>query len=543
MRIPYAHFVLILFGAAVVSSAAKDKPVAGCTFEELTRACGLFDPSLGEKLELADGSYLPRVSRDAEEPGGWLPSSEAIRSKFALSKLLGEIDDKKMHPLFKLFVLDRFSEVTPIIQNDKSEKGESVQSPWPMSDPGEPRRVEGADFLKAFKEAFSSTQWDQLKEIAKSSQFANVADRMREVTGARQLYVLKMVGFVKSRMLDVILQGRSEKSLNEEERNVLARVQSIQVADPAKDITIVGAPSLSSPFYTQEDHSLHLVPALFHYPDVTIVALVAREMARTLDPCQSQSDVYEIHGGKLAALKKTPHRDDDGVLERLRKISERSPFTAGPLFSTGSGVASDGSIRRLVSAGVLSIKAKGVPLSRYFLKDVYQCLKAKRGDGFRPWDPREIKRAAHAVTERRKQYREPAYDAKADEKNIEGIYASRPECIGPRERSALSQAVSDWISSKVLGEFLSGSGIHLKTDAERVAPIGYSAQRLCSLRTPQQQRGDSPLSLKYDFQVPFEVPGESKDRIEATYLAEKNIRAALGCTDGATKSCEHARAK
>jgi len=86
--------------------------------------------------------------------------------------------------------------------------------------------------------------------------------------------------------------------------------------------------------------------------------------------------------------------------------------------------------------------------------------------------------------------------------------------------------------------------MRLETSFERLGPLAYFGNLVCMERYRISHDGDGSIAdviraAQRDYAMHLEAHPGSRDRIEKIFLADKNIRAALGCGRPGPKVCEH----
>ncbi len=560
---------------ALAKPAVKQNIPDSCGFENLTNSCELFSPKKGDKIVLPDGTIIPNFSAifkagekislakeiNRMKNKGDVDETEKARQRGQIVTLMGDIPTTQMHQRFKTYFIDHFSEITEFMH--KAPKEAKLEMPWPIDNPApEPIAVKRDEFLVRFLARITKEQYEKLEVLQKEVLAAQkllskpeaenkTLEALKEVSPERNKYVTKMVEFAQARIKELITGPDTDRKLSKAEANAIKKLETIRFNNfqsEAVKNSPVCAEAIPNAYYNAMDHSITLCPAFYSLPDTAVLSLIAHEIGHVLDPCNSQFPAYRLKMDKLAELKKKDDankahalsNDNDKFLMmiRLAKIGEVSDRTAYPFELE----VKEETVAFFRDEGVLVKMSEPVPFFNYVFNDVYECLKSPKGGSFRSFDRKEMLKFAQVVSGVRAEYREPAYSRAEDEKKIVDALTEHPECQGAEKKSHMGEAVADWISAHVVGEFL--SGVHLQSDLEKLGPIAYFGNLICMQRFMAtsgyiSSAGPILFSAFHEYTSQFDEHPASRDRIEKIFLADSNVRKVLGCTVPSAYSCVH----
>lgn len=550
---------VLLFLLANIASGAE-----ACSFESLTRSCAVFEGPQ-EKMELSDGTFIPnflallkkaesrKIAGIEENEKEKEERTKYWQIKYRLSQLLDTLPKEKLHPLFKIHVIENLLPVMVVLYAKEVPDEKEFQFLWP---PDNPQRISShkvGDFRKSLFSLFSKAQIDSLTALAQESfnlvrsrtgsVQSDVIGEMRSVTQQRQTYVLKLADFVKERIKELITQGRGWRLLSPAEKQALGRIQSVQFTKPDDErlwMSPYCSGILPNAYYDRATHSINLCLGFYHFPDSTLVSVIAHEMAHTIDPCLSQFPIYRVDWAKFAAEEKAGGGGADRrrMIQILREIPQGTEVTSHLLDLESTPEV----VRFFEKRGVLKRMHEGVPYKEAVFSDVYACLKSERGGGFSSVNPKKLQPLVREVAKYRSEIREPAYDPAFDEKHILKTLSIHPECVALDRYSQLGEAFSDWVAARVVGEFL--TEIKLQSDLERLGPFAYFGNLVCAERhrlkaRNQQSVGAILRDVKEDYAKLLDEHPASRSRIDKIYLKDPNIRRALNCPAIKDRPCEH----
>ena len=108
---------------------------------------------------------------------------------------------------------------------------------------------------------------------------------------------------VKQTLIRSILKGRPRESLSDEEKSILARIESVQIAhgdhpevaghDRCADNAVDG-------FYSRRTHILAICPGSYLEPTPDLIQMLGHEIAHSFDPCSSQNAIEQLRNPKVS---------------------------------------------------------------------------------------------------------------------------------------------------------------------------------------------------------------------------------------------------
>ncbi|MSP19251.1 MAG: hypothetical protein EXR74_06745 [Bdellovibrionales bacterium] len=564
---------LILSVVALTCFAKASDEGKRCEFETLTKSCSFFDPDGPDKIMFEQGTYLPNLvalEKQAtdqifqSELNRKIASTEKNTTKFLeikqrLITLLADVSDSSLHPSFKFYLTENFMEFFDFLVGRDGILKTKLEIPWPMNNPIKAKLLSRKEIITTLNIVITAEQVDKLNLIYREMKVLVIYsqtnklvssndDLIKLISSDRQKYVAKLFDFIQARITYLISYGKPEADWTESERQLIRKIKTVKLT-ALNSIELKNAPPCLSvqpnAFYSSKNHTINLCPTVYSLPDSSLLLIMAHEVAHAIDQCNSQFGTFEISSDKLVklgeGLKGVLSREISSDSEKkellivLMEINKQSNMTAFPF----PLIASPASIKYFVDKGVLKRELSGVISAKHPLKNVFDCLDRKQG--FRNADRSEIKKLAVAVTLARGQYREPAYDALADQRQIIDAFDSYPGCLNPNKESQMGEAIADWIGAKVLGDYLTDT--KLETDQARMGVIGFLAAGVCAERFVSVKES-KPTIIKIlttamvDNGVFSDAHPSSKSRIEKIILRDSKVRKALGCPIERDLACE-----
>lgn len=570
-----AFFLSVLFALIQASSLYSQGPVSedSCNFEALTKSCTVFNPEGPDSIEFKDGTSIPNIvamenheadSNFKDALSRKIASQEKNRPEFLRAKqklitLLDEIKDDVIHPSFKIYITENFVEFFEgsfVIGNKYKT---NLELPWPIQKPNGNRLVSPKEIVASFGSRITRDQFIQMEAIftemkllqtysQKTFSLASYEEAVKRITPEREKYVTKLFDFAKLRIVSLISDGKADTNLSPSEINLIRKVKSVKLksfwresSTPHKACLDFGA----NGFYEPKDNSVGMCPLSYWLPDAGVLDLISHELGHSIAPCLSQFGTYEINstqlvkftkglvGGMSAQILKDPNKR--ALATELLAINEKSNITAAPL----PLIASSSSIKYFIDKEILRPEIPGVEFANYPLRKAAVCLSDKHG--FRWADEAEFKKIATEVTEARAQYREPAYDKKADIRQILDAFSKYPACVSADKHSQIDEAMGDWIASQVLGDYFEGNPVI--SDEQKLGVVGILALESCVRRfRAKNQVNDSITTImanaESDHRLLEDSHPASKKRIDHIFLSQPKIRKAFGCPVRREIACE-----
>jgi hypothetical protein len=572
--VPTYFFCLILLVLQTPFLFSKVPAVEdSCNFETLTKACSVFNPDGSDLIEFKDGTAIPNIiameNHEADSSFKAVLSRkiasqeknrpEFLRVKQKLITLLDELRDDLVHPTFKLYLTENFVdffEGSFIVGNRYKN---NLDLPWPIEKPVGTKLVSPKEIVAKFGSRITREQFAQLEAIftemkllqtysQKTFSLTSYEEAVQKITPEREKYVAKLFDFAKLRIVSLISNGKTDRNLDSAENNLIRKVKSVKLKPFWRGAQKPHSSCLDfgpNGFYDSKDNSVGLCPLSYWLPDSGLLELISHELGHSIAPCFSQFGTYEINssrlvkftkgliGGMSPEILKDPNKR--ALAAELLAINEKSNTTAFPL----ALIASSSSIKYFIDKEILKPEIPGVDFANYPLKKVASCLSDKQG--FRWASEAEAKKIAFEVTEARAQYREPSYDKKADSRQILDAFSKYPTCVSADKHSQIDEAMGDWFSSQVLGDYLEGNPI--VTDEQKLGVVGALAIESCLRRfRAKNQVNDSITNIMAnadsDQRILEDSHPSSKNRIDRIFLTQPKIRKAFGCPARRELACE-----
>lgn len=545
-----------------------------CDFEVITNSCKVFDPEGPEKMTLPDGSTLFNLVALVRSSNDKLSKSELerkvaveeknspefLRLRQKLHQLLEEISSEKMHPRFRYYITNNFTEFIEVLFDPKKSIKNEIELPWPPANPKDNQMVSRKEVVSKLGALFQREQSEQLQTIYDEMKMLQVAARnlhafvankelLKKLPSGKQVLATKYFEFAKLRVLSLIKNGANDNQLSVAEKSLARKVSSVRLRsfDPQSELDEQNCTyGLPNAFYRAHDHTVTLCPAAYFLSDAAIIQVVSHEIGHSIAPCISQFGTFEIVSSKLISasqklkggfsqeLNGDPHKRK--IFLELLAINKTSNTTALPF----PLLASEEALQYFIKNEIIKPEIPGVSQDEYPFRQVSQCLADKHG--FRGVDRTELRRVASEVVKARLEYREPDYDANRDERQIIDAISKYPGCLSPSHReSQADEAMADWISSQVLADYLSGNP--LKTPDERLGMVSVFAGLVCKQRYEAQREPNDTVatifkSFMKDSLTSAESHPPSKRRIEKIIFGHPEIRKAAGCLPIKNLACQ-----
>ncbi len=574
MRVLISRIVvssLLLIGQIILASASIEDP---CNFEVITDSCKVFNPDGPDKIQLTDGSTLFNMVAMSHQEADKLSqsilkrkiaieeknSSQYLKLKQRVVQVLSDISNEQMHPTFRFYVANNFTEFIEAVFDKKRSVKPDIELPWPPENPQANKLVSHREVASRFTALLRQEQAEQfqlifdemksLQRLAQNSLEATANENLiRELPSGKKQLAEKYFEFAKKRVISLIRNGLDETSLSQADQRIVRKITSVKLIefDPKSDLYEQECiPGLPNAFYRPHDNTVTLCPATYFLSESAIIQIVSHEIGHAISPCLSQFGTYEIVSSKLVKAVQGGQRriiqeinSDSNKLRMFRlliAINKQSNMTAFPF----PLLAGDEAVQYFIRKEIIKPEIPGVSPQQYPFQNVSKCLAVKHG--FRGVDDKELRRIASEVVKTRLEYREPNYDANKDERQIVDALSKYPGCLNPEQReSQTEEAIADWISSQVLADYLSGNP--LKTSEERLGLVSVFAGHVCKQRFEAQKESAETVSSIFknvvkDTVISSESHPPSKRRIEKIIFGHPQIRKAAGCKPLRDIACE-----
>ena len=535
-----------------------------CSIENLTQQCRIFEDNKSPKITFPDGTFiwnlfaLEKQKSESPEKQRLKLYDEELDKKIKVSQILEKIPDSRLSARFKMALVTEPRILQEAFLRDAVH---SAHLPWPANQKDAEEREISADELKAsIGKLFKPEELASLREVLKFQDVASndqdslsILDTSTQISITRLKIVQGLIEYVRSEIVDQILDGRKEETIASEEKALIKKIRSIQYINPtdpsaSKSSECQGV--LGNAFYQPINHSFTLCPNIVNYPDANLVQIIAHEFTHSIDPCSAQSGLYKINHDRLAKVNslltdpgkraefQIKHPGSQNLLSHIEALPPKIERTNNDL----AEIKGDPTPAKwLVDQGILKLEASGHSMTHYPFQKQYQCLLGSDKEFYR-MTPSEIEAISNAVIANRTATNSKDYDAPSDRRNLHEALKVRPECalreVAKGQRNVQDQEVlADWMSAKVLGAYLK---IHPpKSELERVSSISFFAATACyeaksTEKTQRELASGSPklqileaargLSMRDEDSHP-----PTLQRMNANILKEPNIRKFLGC--------------
>lgn len=500
------NMVLSWLFFSIASVSAAEKPV--CDERAVTRNCKFFEERKDQPMiQLSDGArirnpmYVPRSG--SENPYGNFNESggeggNAYGTTFSAADYEKAIENQAV--LMDLLDKGRFSNrfkmtIVPNIVGLVLNPEQMISVPWPANDKkAKLQKVSGTQILKYLKDEMSPSQFESFmkevevqKEPVEKYMLAMQAREQRNLQAIQQAHaeaqlesqrlskrqdrIREIFAYAKENLISVLKKGLRDDQLSKEQKAAIRKIETIKLRD-LNDPKLATEPTCATSFqgnafYNPAGHSISLCLGIntLSYPD--ILAIVAHELAHSIDPCLSQFSLLAI---------------DEASLEKAisqKKISEAEVRLFRNYFEPGVKLVNYDSMLfisdqkfddKLKKLGILKEEIRGVPSSDHIFKNENKCL--MDANGFRQNESEDILylqnvfnfsiKHADSAEERRLQ-------KKIANRYIEAL-KKHPQCLATmRGESQAGEVFSDSVASLVLEKYLIDHPP--KNEAEKVLSV------------------------------------------------------------------------
>lgn len=336
--------------------------------------------------------------------------------------------------------------------------------------------------------------------------------------------------FAKQKIIELIAQGKPREQWTTDQKNMVKRVETVQIKNASDEITgdFLDPSSIRGAYYPQL-HTIRVPSELVKSPS-TYLMVIAHEIAHSIDPCNVQLPLFSVDRKTLSQnLSKTRALTDPDYLSGVIELRNRTRLTQyfsirpeEPLWNHKKNFLE----RKMISQETepLSNGSTTDRFENYPFAKIYQCLGASDGanfvtdainplrtDSVTQQRAKEIHRLERTSSPRA--FIESLFTGRARKKEIENDIQSHPDCgTYGSTKSQAGEALSDWVSSKVLGAYQ--QELASESLAKKVEGIFYFSYLACNT---------------VELNASKQVHPPTAHRIDRIFLSEPRVAAALGC--------------
>lgn len=560
-------------------SAQTSNERASCRFEDLTQNCELFRPNGNPRLALPDGTFIPNWSALIHESDQLRASNQQrvqaeidavselnLERSYAVAQILDGIPSSRINARLKHFLANERHTLGSLFDGTAESQTGTIRLPWPPEDRSARwQMVPRSEARERMMGLFTEQEQEELIAINRDRRQVNLdaamtsifrsshslMDEMDRISPQRKARVEELVEYVRGRVISNLVGNRPESEWSDAERFAVDKINRIRynsgdTPHNRNDPTCLGI--VPNAFYRTTDHSINICPGFYVYPDSTLVSVIAHEMTHAIDPCNAQFCVHELDLSQiptdvesLPAAVRNNHELHFLWQQLVQARRTGSRYTSLPFDRFDPA-----KVRQLAESGIIRpvgpppprITQDGSRLEGYVLGDVYHCLASEHGGNFRQVTRREIEESAETVVRARSAIADSSYNPDIDRRRIVEAFTRFPQCSEPQAPTQMREAISDWMGSRVLGDFLRGK--NLRTAEERLAPIGFFASQVCLERENSRDAFNSNSSLEIISAARDTLTAQRSNhppnlnRIESVLLSDPRVRAAMGCAASET---------
>lgn len=543
-----------------------------CTTDSLTQSCKVFSEDGPEMIKYPNGTAIPNyvfLNKKAKEAEKQYSKTEKIvesvldkrMQKFAAIRrdflmILNTIPDTKISPMQKYWLAEVHGDLGNYL-NGSFSNDDDCKQPFPVPlTAREPvmKKMSCREFETILKNALTPIQRKKIIDITKryaelegDGEFENIEKHaldLREdwnkITSERKKKVAELVEFSKQSILKTILNGKQFDELSEAEKTSYAKIRDIKyVSGDESSVKSSCSGLITNAYYNPVNHTINICPGFYNFPDSSVLAVIGHEMGHAIDPCNCQFGHHKVNQTKVDELIKWKGLDKDNKTDRevrtfLAQNLEKVEYSAMPFsrYMTSNKV-----LEQLESKGVLERVSNDVKFSDYPFKGAMNCL-INKSNGFLRTEKREdIESKIDRIVEIRKSRQGSSYNAEEDRRDLKAAFFAHPHCGLGTTHSQMGEAMSDWLGSHVLGEYLKDKKLE---GIDKLAPVAFFASISCAKMNQTNSQNDNddktPMgvvkaALKDLGEADLAVHPYSDTRLDKIYLTNPNVRRALGCSE------------
>lgn len=550
-----SQFIVIFIAMA---AAFASRAAGTCSFNEITNNCQAFNPKRGLKIDTGDGTFIPNYSalddkapqnpkdkimleRDRETKA----LTKDIKLALQTQKELQKVSDQILSPVAKAHLANRIGAFRQIIEGREPE----LYLVWP-SHGSEIRPVHRDEYRRWYKslppavkasfvrieKQLEVHEKGELKEDQPNDASAKAVRELRrsemQMLKKREPHFRDLVEQAKSLIVKKLTDGKPRNQWTASETALVKKIETVHSRRFTRDDESSCSGIVANAFYNPANHSILLCPQFAVFPDVAVMSVIAHELGHAIDPCNCQFGVHQLNEKKAKDFVQT-HRQSDKYdhfltshyLEGKMSQDQSSRTAMANSFGLPAPI-----LNLVTSHQILVPISPGTTRKDYPLNSVLQCLKDK---GFRGQKDEAVVSLAEAASHLRSQVGRPDFDSTKDQQEIRNAFKEYPDCVSTFSDSQVREAMADWISGEVMGEYLKKHP--LKLEGQRLALFSSLGASLCSQRLGKTD--DFPLSGRETMSAASQIVRDSTTqphpadihRFEKITLAQPLIRKALGC--------------
>ena len=300
-----------------------------------------------------------------------------------------------------------------------------------------------------------------------------LSDRMISEDRQKRLF-----DYAQEKMKEMIIRGRKESSLTEEERNLIRRIESVKLGTAKKAADMVScAKETPNAFYFPPTHSVSLCENALRLSDANLVMILGHEIGHAIDPCQSGCDHYKADKKMMEEYLSSEERSSiDNLLVDGKSIRDiiktvKSEKTDYALDVHGS----NNQTLSMIDHKVYTLDNKAIPEKDYPFNKLKSCLITQ--EGFDDINDKDIE----AEVRKHESYmaRKGTQVTRADKENLKKNLMKLKNCFGLSEKSSeMPEVMSDVGGSYVLSSYLKDNPP--KSEADAIGSVGMFIEGSCA---------------------------------------------------------------
>lgn len=185
----------------------------------------------------------------------------------------------------------------------------------------------------------------------------------------RQEQVKKLFSEAQQSILSVLRKGRSDENLSPEEKILIEKVKSVQLADFDSDVT-KNSPDCQGPnaFLNVVANQVHVCESVLFFPNRALIGLLGHEIAHSIDPCNCRMPDIKVDKEKLRKFEDYDKNNDN--LDLMKTLSAHNSIHT----DIGFHFHDEKLYQKLIEEGILTKISDGIDIEKYPLQSQYNCL-------------------------------------------------------------------------------------------------------------------------------------------------------------------------
>lgn len=296
------------------------------------------------------------------------------------------------------------------------------------------------------------------------------------ITESEKKRLEKIYNYAKEKMKEMIIKGRKEKDLAKEDKNLIKKIENIQLGDTYNDHHILGClAEEANAAYIPYNHKVYVCPSALRLSDANLAMILGHEIGHSIDPCGISCDHFKVNQSAVDNYLSNYDRDKDPTGEDPVKLLDQ----IGSQFGNFGRHIRDLKFQDLSKTGIIELVSERISPDKYPLKKIKSCLMEKQNfDGITEAD---IESELSTIESYYKRMGTPISKVELEyaRKQIKESF----ECLGTSNKmSEMREAVSDVAGSFVLSEYLRENPP--RNDIDSIASLGLFFETACRPQTP-----------------------------------------------------------